>query len=83
MNQLLKNITSRGNENSKVAALAENSDTITQQQRDARFVRQSPRSTHYEIQIRLQVFQRARYYDCSTNEFCSKDPLEYVDGMSL
>lgn len=26
---------------------------------------------------------RARYYDTSTGEFCSQDPLEYVDGMSL
>ncbi len=26
---------------------------------------------------------RARYYDANTGEFLSRDPLEYVDGMSL
>ncbi len=47
------------------------------------FDRQTPRSKRFEIQIRLQVYQRARYYDCVTGEFTSQDPLEYVDGMSL
>jgi RHS repeat-associated protein len=30
----------------------------------------------------LQLQKRARYYDPSTGEFISRDPLEYVDGMS-
>ncbi len=29
------------------------------------------------------MYFRARYYEPTTGEFCSKDPLEYVDGMSL
>jgi hypothetical protein len=29
------------------------------------------------------VIYRARYYDPDTGEFISRDPLEYVDGMSL
>jgi RHS repeat-associated protein len=28
------------------------------------------------------MYFRARYYDPTTGEFCSRDPLEYVDGMS-
>ncbi len=73
----------RGNENSKVVALAKNSDRLKPKQRRARFAQQTPRSERFEIQIRLQVYQRARYYDCQTGEFTSQDPLKYVDGMSL
>ena len=29
------------------------------------------------------MYFRARYYDPATGEFISRDPLEYVDGMSL
>ena len=29
------------------------------------------------------MYFRARYYDTNTGEFLSRDPLEYVDGMSL
>ena len=29
------------------------------------------------------MYFRARYYDPNTGEFISRDPLEYVDGMSL
>ena len=29
------------------------------------------------------MYFRARYYDPGTGEFISRDPLEFVDGMSL
>ena len=29
------------------------------------------------------IYFRARYYDPTTGEFTSRDPLEYVDGMSM
>ena len=29
------------------------------------------------------MYFRARYFDTTTGEFTSRDPLEYVDGMSL
>ena len=29
------------------------------------------------------MYFRARYYDPQTGEFISRDPLGYVDGMSL
>ncbi len=83
MNQLLKSITSRGNENSKVVALAKNSDRLKPQQPRAHFAQQTPRSKRFEIQIRLQVYQRARYYDVVSGEFTSQDPIEYINGMSL
>jgi RHS repeat-associated protein len=38
------------------------------------------RFLHTELEM---MYFRARYYDPSTGEFISRDPLEYVDGMSL
>ena len=39
-------------------------------------------SRRHETETGLMYF-RARYYDPSTGEFISRDPLGYVDGMSL
>ena len=39
-------------------------------------------SRRHETETGLMHF-RARYYDPTTGEFISRDPLEYVDGMSL
>jgi RHS repeat-associated protein len=39
-------------------------------------------SRQHDPETGLMYF-RARYYDPSTGEFTSPDPLEYVDGMSL
>ena len=38
-------------------------------------------SRRHETETGLMYF-RARYYDPGTGEFISRDPLEYVDGMS-
>ena len=57
---------------------------------DAQFALQS--STNYDWEYRYTgrrqdlesglLYFRARYYDPNTGEFISRDPLEYVDGMS-
>jgi RHS repeat-associated protein len=49
----------------------------------ARFVRESPSEKQLVAPKFILVIYRARYYDPSTGEFASRDPLEYVDGMSL
>ncbi len=49
----------------------------------AGFTREKPRSKQTAALNPLQVYKRARYYDPATGEFISRDPLEYVDGMSL
>jgi RHS repeat-associated protein len=38
------------------------------------------RFLHTDLEL---MYFRARYYDPNTGEFISRDPLEYVDGMSL
>ncbi len=51
--------------------------------RAARFTRCQPhhrKSLHRKPSLLLI---RARYYDVTTGEFIARDPLEYVDGMSL
>jgi hypothetical protein len=44
--------------------------------------RQTPPRATLPAPNRPQSLQRARYYDPATGEFTSRDPLEYVDGMS-
>jgi len=46
-------------------------------------VRESPSEKQTVAPKFTLSFYRARYYDPSTGEFISRDPLEYVDGMSL
>jgi RHS repeat-associated protein len=49
----------------------------------AGYVRESPGEKQLAATDRRQVYKRARYYDPGTGDFISRDPLEYVDGMSL
>jgi hypothetical protein len=49
----------------------------------ARLPRENPPPPRSCSAPRSPSVQRARYYDPSTAEFTSRDPLEYVDGVSL
>ena len=46
-------------------------------------MRESPSEKQAVVPKSMLVIYRARYYDPETGEFISRDPLEYVDGMSL
>jgi hypothetical protein len=48
----------------------------------ARFVRRNTTSTQLRAPNRSLLHKRARYYDVVSGEFISRDPLDYVDGMS-
>ena len=49
---------------------------------DGRYVRQSSSEKQADARDCSLLYKRARYYDPTTGEFLSRDPLEYVDGMS-
>ncbi len=69
---------------SKVVATLNNSRVVKWSWSGNRFVRQTlDVKTQAAATNRLQVYIRARLYQPSTGEFCSKDPLEYIDEMSL
>ena len=63
--------------------LCETSDRAFEQVQRARFVRRRPHETQRVAPNVALLLIRARYYDPMTGEFTSRDPLEYVDGMSL
>ena len=63
--------------------LCENSEPAFEQVRRARFVRRRPYGKQRVAPNVALLLIRARYYDPMTGEFTSRDPLEYVDGMSL
>ena len=49
----------------------------------ARFVRENPGEVESENQKRSQRNKRARFYSPQLGRFISRDPLGFVDGMSL
>ncbi len=63
--------------------LCENSEPAFEQVQRARFVRRRPSGKQRVAPNVALLLIRARYYDPLTGEFTSRDPLEYVDGMSL
>ncbi len=79
----LKRPTRAGKNSQKVVKLCENSEPAFEQVRRARFVRRRPYETQRVAPNVALLLIRARYYDPMTGEFTSRDPLEYVDGMSL
>ncbi len=79
----LKRPTRAGKNSQKVVKLCENSEPAFEQVRRARFVRRRPYETQTVAPNVALLLIRARYYDPMTGEFTSRDPLEYVDGMSL
>ncbi len=79
----LKRPTRAGKNSQKVVKLCENSEPAFEQVRRARFVRRRPYETQRVAPNVALLLIRARYYQPLTGEFTSRDPLEYVDGMSL
>ena len=79
----LKRPTRAGKNSQKVVKLCENADRAFEQVQRARFVRRRPHETQRVAPNVALLLIRARYYDPTTGEFTSRDPLEYVDGMSL
>ncbi len=76
-------LTRAGKNSQKVVKLCENSEPAFEQVRRARFVRRRPSGKQTVAPNVALLLIRARYYDPLTGEFTSRDPLEYVDGMSL
>ncbi len=66
-----------------MVALVKNSDRPNQPATDARFNRRTPRSNRFENQNLSQRYKRARIYSAQLGRFISRDPLGFVDGMSL
>ena len=67
----------------KVVKLCKNYDPPKQAARDARFTRRTPSQTRFENQKPALRYKRARYYHAQLGRFISRDPLGFVDGMSL
>ncbi len=76
-------LTRAGKKSQKVVKLCENADRAFEQVQRARFVRRRPSGKQTVAPNVALLLIRARYYDPLTGEFTSRDPLEYVDGMSL
>jgi RHS repeat-associated protein len=66
-----------------VVKLCKNSDRPKQPAVGARFTRRTPGSKRFENQNLLLRYKRARIYSAQLGRFISRDPLGFVDGMSL
>ena len=66
-----------------MVALVKNSDRLNQPATDARFVRRTPSQTRFENQKPSLRYKRARIYSAQLGRFISRDPIGFVDGMSL
>ncbi len=80
---MFKRPTRAGKKSQKVVKLCENSEPAFEQVQRARFVRRRPSGKQRVAPNVALLLIRARYFDPMTGEFTSRDPLEYVDGMSL
>jgi RHS repeat-associated protein len=76
-------ITRAGKIESDMVALSQTWKPATQRPHFAQTSRQTPHDHEPTSATPTRTVLRARYYDPSTGEFTSPDPLEYVDGMSL
>ena len=63
--------------------LCKNYDRPSQPSADARFTRRTPSSNRFENQKPSLRYKRARIYSAQLGRFISRDPLGFVDGMSL
>lgn len=63
--------------------LCKNYDLPNQPATDARFRRRTPSQTRFENQNPSLRYKRARFYSAQLGRFISRDPIGYVDGMSL
>ncbi len=75
--------TRAGKKTSKVVALVKNSDPLNRPSSDAHFIRRTPGSKRFENRKPSLRYKRARIYSAQLGRFISRDPLGFVDGMSL
>jgi RHS repeat-associated protein len=66
-----------------VVKLRKNYDFPKQPASGARFVRRTPSETRFENRKPVLRYKRARIYSAQLGRFISRDPLGFVDGMSL
>ena len=79
-----QNVSSRAWEKiSKVVTTLKNSEPLKWTWSGTRFTRQKPWSKRFENQKLSLRYKRARIYSAQLGRFISRDPLGFVDGMSL
>ena len=66
-----------------MVTLVKNSDVLNPAPHSARFARRIPSQTRFENREPSLRYKRARIYSAQLGRFISRDPLGFVDGMSL